>query len=91
MIREVTASETRPDGSDYDGSLYAIDRVNVVGKLTSFKTIVPFDAVKIPFYIDTGSSVNILGGTKFQKLCSQLGNIELSKVIIKLEVIKTRL
>ena len=74
---------SHPDGSDSDGSLYAIDSVNAVGKLPAFKSNVAFDAVKIPFYIDTGSSVNILDGTTYQKLCSQLGNIQLSKVKIK--------
>ena len=46
--------------------------------------MVAFAAVKTPFYIDTGSSVNILDGTTFQKLCSQLGKVQLSKVKLKL-------
>ena len=85
VIKEVASSETRPDGSDSDGSLYAIDSVHAVGKLPAFKINVAFDAVKISFYIDTGSSVSILDGTTYQKLCSQLGNIQLSKVKIKLK------
>ena len=85
VIKEVESSETHPDTSDSDGSLYGIDSVNAVGKLPSFKIMVAFAAVKIPFYIDTGSSVNILDGTTFQKLCSQLGNIQLSKVKLKLK------
>ena len=85
VIKEVASSETRPESSDSDGSLYAIDSVNAVGKLPAFKIMVAFEAVKIPFYIDTGSSVNILDGTTLQKLCSQLGNIPLSKVKTKLK------
>ena len=85
VIKEVASLETRPDGSDSDGSLYAIDSVHAVGKLPAFKINVAFDAIKIPFYIDTGSSVNILDGTTYQKLCSQLGNIQLSKGKIKLK------
>ena len=65
--------------------MYAINSVNAVGKLPTFKITVAFDAVKIPFYIDTGSTVNILDGTTYQKLCSQLGNIQLPKVKIKLK------
>ena len=75
VIKEVASSETRPDGSDSDGSLHAIDSVHAVGKLPAIKINVAFDAVKILFYINTGSSVNILDGTTYQKLCSQLGNI----------------
>ena len=85
MIKEVTSSETRPDGSDSDGSLYAIDSVHAVGKVPAFKINVAFDAVKIPFFIDTSSSVNILDGTTYQKLCRQLGNIQLSKVKMQLK------
>ena len=85
MIKEVTSSETHPDGSDSDGSLYAIDSAHAVGKLPAFKINLAFDTVKIPFYINTGSSVNILDSTTYQKLCSQLGNMQLSKVKIKLK------
>ena len=68
MIKEVASPETRPDGSDSDGSLYAIDSVNAVGKLPSVKIMVAFEAVKIPFYMDTGSSMNILDGTTFSEV-----------------------
>ena len=58
VIKEVASSETGPEASDSDCSLYAIDSVNAVEKLPSFIIMVALAAVKIPFYVNTGSSTH---------------------------------
>ena len=64
IINKVASSDNCPDYSNSDNGLYVIDIVNAVGKQPSIKIMFAFETVRIPFSIDTGSSVNILDDFK---------------------------